>query len=96
MAQKGFGLQALVTELNHTIRRDLPSHRFVATTPVSVDAIENRIEVWNGGNPACPMLDAEAGDPALGKPQPAAGRSGFTTRSTRIPNALPSIATRRS
>ena len=58
MAQKGFGLQALVTELNHTIRRDLPSHRFVAATLISVDCIEDRIEVWNGGNPPCLMFDA--------------------------------------
>lgn len=59
MAQKGFGLQALVTELNHTIRRDLPSHRFVAATLISVDCIEDRIEVWNGGNPPCLMFDAD-------------------------------------
>ena len=59
MAQKGFGLQALVTELNHTIRRDLPSHRFVAATLISVDCIEERIEVWNGGNPPCLMFDTD-------------------------------------
>lgn len=59
MAQKGFGVQALVAELNHTIRRDLPSHRFVAATLISVDAAEDRIEVWNGGNPACLMIDPE-------------------------------------
>ena len=57
MAQKGFGLQALVTELNHTIRRDLPSHRFVAATLINVDAVEDRIEVWNGGNPPVLMFD---------------------------------------
>lgn len=59
MAQKGFGLQALVSELNHTIRRDLPSHRFVAATLICVDAAEDRIEVWNGGNPPCLMVDLE-------------------------------------
>ena len=59
MAQKGFGLPALVTELNHTIRRDLPSHRFVAATLISVDAIEERIEVWNGGNPPCLLIDGQ-------------------------------------
>jgi CheY-like chemotaxis protein len=57
MAQKGFGLPALVTELNHTIRRDLPSHRFVAATLINIDSIEDRIEVWNGGNPPVLMLD---------------------------------------
>jgi serine phosphatase RsbU (regulator of sigma subunit) len=57
MAQKGFGLPALVTELNHVIRRDLPSHRFVAATLVNVDAAEGLIEVWNGGNPACMIAD---------------------------------------
>ena len=57
MAHKGFGLPAMVAELNLTIRRDLPSHRFVAATLVNVDVIENRIEVWNGGNPACLLLD---------------------------------------
>jgi len=61
MAQKGFGLAALVTELNHTIRRDLPSHRFVAATLVNVDAAQGLIEVWNGGNPACVMLDRAGG-----------------------------------
>jgi len=59
MAQKGFGLPALVTELNHTIRRDLPSHRFVAATLINIDSIEDRIEVWNGGNPPVLMVDAE-------------------------------------
>jgi CheY-like chemotaxis protein len=59
MAQKGFGLPALVTELNHTIRRDLPSHRFVAATLINVDSIEDRIEVWNGGNPPVLMLDKD-------------------------------------
>ncbi|MBL8376957.1 MAG: SpoIIE family protein phosphatase [Burkholderiales bacterium] len=58
MAHKGFGLPALVTELNNTIRRDLPSHRFVAATLINVDVIEDRIEVWNGGNPPCLILDA--------------------------------------
>jgi len=57
MAQKGFGLPALVTELNHTIRRDLPSHRFVAATLINIDSIEDRIEVWNGGNPPVLMVD---------------------------------------
>lgn len=58
MAQKGFGLAAMVVELNHTIRRDLPSHRFVAATLVNVNANDGIIEVWNGGNPACFMIDA--------------------------------------
>ncbi|HEY4371409.1 MAG TPA: SpoIIE family protein phosphatase [Burkholderiales bacterium] len=57
MAQKGFGLSAMVVELNHTIRRDLPSHRFVAATLVNIDARNGVIEVWNGGNPACFMID---------------------------------------
>lgn len=57
MAQKGFGLPALVTELNHTIRRDLPSHRFVAATLINIDSIEDRIEVWNGGNPPVLLVD---------------------------------------
>ena len=59
MAQKGFGLAALVAELNHTIRRDLPSHRFVAATLVNINAAEGYIEVWNGGNPACLMMDPQ-------------------------------------
>ena len=57
MAQKGFGLPAMVVELNHTIRRDLPSHRFVAATLVNINAGEGVIEVWNGGNPAAIMMD---------------------------------------
>ena len=61
MAQKGFGLPALVSELNHVIRRDLPSHRFVAATLVNIDAGEGLIEVWNGGNPACVAVDSLGG-----------------------------------
>lgn len=57
MAQKGFGLAAVVTELNQAIRRDLPSHRFVAATLVNIDAGAGIIEVWNGGNPACLAMD---------------------------------------
>ena len=57
MAQKGFGLPAVVAELNQAIRRDLPSHRFVAATLVNIDASAGIIEVWNGGNPSCLMMD---------------------------------------
>jgi serine phosphatase RsbU (regulator of sigma subunit) len=57
MAQKGFGLAAVVMELNQAIRRDLPSHRFVAATLVNVDAAAGIIEVWNGGNPSCMLMD---------------------------------------
>jgi len=58
MAQKGFGLPAVVTELNQAIRRDLPSHRFVAATLVNIDANAGVIEVWNGGNPSCLLMDS--------------------------------------
>ncbi|MDB5805656.1 MAG: hypothetical protein JWN73_2978 [Betaproteobacteria bacterium] len=58
MAQKGFSLPAMVVELNHTIRRDLPSHRFVAATLVNLDAAAGVVEVWNGGNPAAFMIGA--------------------------------------
>jgi serine phosphatase RsbU (regulator of sigma subunit) len=58
MAPKGFSLPAMVVELNHTIRRDLPSHRFVAATLVNLDAAAGAIEVWNGGNPAAFLIGA--------------------------------------
>jgi serine phosphatase RsbU (regulator of sigma subunit) len=47
----------MVVELNDSMRRDLPSHRFVATTLVNLDVASGVVEIWNGGNPPCILID---------------------------------------
>ncbi len=51
MTEKGFGLPAIVREVNRKVREWSPIGRFVAATFVSVDAREAIVSVWNGGNP---------------------------------------------
>lgn len=51
MTEKGFGIDAIVREMNAKLRDFLPENRFVAATAVSIDFREGYLRVWNGGNP---------------------------------------------
>lgn len=57
MTKKGFDLGAIAQELNQKTRAWLPVERFVAATLIAVDFGNASIEVWNGGNPPCVVLD---------------------------------------
>lgn len=57
MTEKGFGIDAIVREMNAKIRELLPLNRFVAVTLAAVDFREEYVRVWNGGNPS-PLMQA--------------------------------------
>ena len=56
MTEKGFGIDAIVREMNAKVRDFLPENRFVAATIAAIDAHEGYVRVWNGGNPQPFML----------------------------------------
>ena len=60
MTEKGFGIDAIVREMNAKVRDFLPENRFVAATVASVDFREGYVRVWNGGNPQ-PFMAAPDG-----------------------------------
>jgi CheY-like chemotaxis protein/anti-sigma regulatory factor (Ser/Thr protein kinase) len=60
MTEKGFGIDAIVREMNAKVRQFLPEGRFVAATVVAVDFREGYLRIWNGGNPA-PLLVSPTG-----------------------------------
>ncbi|OHC64531.1 MAG: hypothetical protein A2045_12475 [Rhodocyclales bacterium GWA2_65_20] len=58
MTEKGFGIDAIVREMNTKVRQFLPEGRFVAATVAAIDFREGYVRVWNGGNPEPFMLSA--------------------------------------
>ena len=58
MTEKGFGIDAIVREMNAKVRQLLPEDRFVAATLAAIDFREGYVRIWNGGNPAPCMLSA--------------------------------------
>ncbi|MFT3929664.1 MAG: fused response regulator/phosphatase [Spongiibacteraceae bacterium] len=59
MTAKGFGVAAIVEEMNRLVRTYCPVERFVALTLVGINLHESTIEVWNGGIPPLLLLDAD-------------------------------------
>ena len=59
MTEKGFGIDAIVREMNSKVRQFLPEGRFVAATMAAVNFRENFVQVWNGGNPE-PFIISQA------------------------------------
>lgn len=58
MTEKGFGIEAIVREINGRTRHFLPPGHVIAATLVAVDFREGLVQVWNGGNPEPCLLDA--------------------------------------
>jgi two-component system, HptB-dependent secretion and biofilm response regulator len=58
MTAKGFPLRAIAEELNRKIKSLMPADRFVAATLATIDARNQTIEVWNGGNPSALLVGA--------------------------------------
>jgi PAS domain S-box-containing protein len=61
MSKKGFNISRIAEELNQKIHKFMPVDRFVSTTLISIDSRNQKIEVWNGGNPPAVLL-AEDGE----------------------------------
>ena len=51
MTQSGFGIGTIAAEINHKLRRILPTHLFCAAGLLEWDPIGRRVTVWNGGMP---------------------------------------------
>ena len=62
MTAKGFGVAAIVEEMNRLVRTYCPVERFVALTLVAVNLHESTIEVWNGGIPPLLLLDTDGNE----------------------------------
>lgn len=59
MSKKGFNISRIAEELNQKIHKFMPVDRFVATTLISIDVRNQVVEVWNGGNPAPLLINAD-------------------------------------
>jgi len=59
MTAKGFPLRAIAEELNRKIRALMPADRFVAATLACIDARNQTIELWNGGNPSALLVGTD-------------------------------------
>ncbi len=59
MANHGFPVGTIATEINRKMRRLMPLDRFIACAMVCIDPQRNLVEVWNGGAPSVLMLDQE-------------------------------------
>ena len=57
MVEKGFDLQAIVTEINKKLIRDTPQDRFVAAILIQMHQEQKKIDVWNGGMPTAYWVD---------------------------------------
>jgi CheY-like chemotaxis protein len=57
MAAKGFPIHTIAEELNRKLKSFLPIERFVAASLAAIDARNQTIEIWNGGNPDVLFLD---------------------------------------
>ncbi len=51
MTERGITLPVIVSEMNTSLRRQIPRGFFVAATLACVDRRNRTVEVWNGGNP---------------------------------------------
>lgn len=74
MTAKGFDIGHIVVEINRKLRHFLPTGHFCAASLVSIDALRDKIEIWNGGLPPVVALNIQgavvkriaSGHPALG------------------------------
>ena len=61
MTERGFSLTDILIEMHRKVRQVLPAGRFVALAFVSVDFVNRRIEIWNGGIPDIRLFDCNGG-----------------------------------
>lgn len=61
MTAKGFDVPSIVKELNRGVRNYLPLPRYVAAVVLSVDPVQQVIQVWNGGCPDALLFSPNGG-----------------------------------
>ncbi len=57
MSTKGFSIGSIAREMNAKVAAMLPTGRFVAAAIASIDPWMGVVSVWNGGMPACHVID---------------------------------------
>lgn len=58
MTSKGFSIGDIVATINRKIKQIMPANIFFAATLLSIDALEKKLVVWNGGMPEVLVIDA--------------------------------------
>ncbi len=61
MTKKGFSINEIAVEINTKLDHFLPTGLFCAASLISIDALRQRIEVWNGGMPPVIAVSANGG-----------------------------------
>ena len=51
MSKKGYGIHEIAAEINHKLKRILPTGHFCAACLMSINQDEQGMEIWNGGLP---------------------------------------------
>lgn len=59
LAEQGYSVPSIVSNINQYVRRYIPTERFVAAIVVCVDYNNHLIEVWNGGCPSLFYVDRD-------------------------------------
>lgn len=59
MTREGCAVSTIVREMNVRLKAFLPCGNFVAVTLVKIDRASRIIDIWNGGNPAAMLVDAD-------------------------------------
>ena len=57
MAERGFSINDIASEMNRKLRQELPTGFFCAAALVDVDATRCTLSVWNGGLPSILLID---------------------------------------
>lgn len=58
MAEEGYSISAIASKINQTLKKLLPSDRFVTATIAFISAEKQFIELWNGSNPPPMFFDS--------------------------------------
>jgi serine phosphatase RsbU (regulator of sigma subunit)/anti-sigma regulatory factor (Ser/Thr protein kinase) len=56
MTRKGYAIEDIAAEINHKLYEQLPVNLFLVACLAEVDAVRQRLRVWNGGLPSVYLL----------------------------------------
>ncbi|TQV86710.1 ATP-binding SpoIIE family protein phosphatase [Aliikangiella coralliicola] len=62
MTKKGFVIPDVMTEMNTRLHSVLPRGVFCCVVVADIDALDERITIWNAGAPQAYIIDLESGD----------------------------------